>query len=219
MENKNLESSLKETLVSLQHYVDLQIRYNKLLLAKRMGEISSVFALFMILLIIFSFAIFFLSFSFVSWFAAQTGNRYYGDLIVFGFYLLVGIVLIIFRERIIFGPVRNLFANIFTSDDYEENNDHYFQSKESINNHLHNYKESIREEEADLKEKIDNLNNVFTFPNVLQSISKSFYKTYLNTSNIAKVSYFLVRKIKSGISKNKTKKERKKQQQLEDGDD
>ena len=100
MESKNLDGSLKDTLVGLQHYVDLQIRYNKLLLAKRMGEISSIFVLFLLLLGIISFALFFLSFAFVDWFAANYSNRFYGHLIVFGFYFLIALLLFLLKEPI-----------------------------------------------------------------------------------------------------------------------
>lgn len=215
MDSKNLESSLKEALVSLQHYLDLQVRYNKLLIAKQLGEISSVFALFMILLIIFSFAIFFLSFWFVDWFAANVGPRYYGNLIVFGFYALIGISLIIFREPIIFRPIRKMFASSFAGD---EETGTIYDSKESIIRQLLNYKETIKEEEEDLKEKFEDLNNAFTITNILQSISKSFYKTFMTTSNFAKAGFFLVQKIKSRLSKSKSKKSRKKPPQIEDGD-
>lgn len=219
MKSKNLDGSLKDTLVGLQHYVDLQIRYNKLLLAKRMGEISSVFTLFMILLIIFSFALLFLSFTFVDWFAAQYDNRYFGNLIVFGFYSLIGLILILFREQFIFGPIRNLFANIFATKEDNGDNKKAFRSKEAIDLLLINYRETIKEEEDDLKEKFEKLGKAFTLPNVIQSAGKSIYKSFVTTSNMARFTYQLVKRIKGGFSKKKEKKRKVEPPLIEDNDD
>ena len=219
MESKNLDGSLKDTLVGLQHYVDLQIRYNKLLLAKRMGEISSIFVLFLLLLGIISFALFFLSFAFVDWFAANYSNRFYGHLIVFGFYFLIALLLFLLKEPLIFGPIRKLFAGIFTGEEDNGDNKKVFHSKEAIDLLLRNYRETIKEEEADLKEKFEKLGKVFTLPNVIQSAGRSIYKSFVTTSNMARFTYNLVKIIKSSLSKKKEKKRKVEPPLIEDNDD
>lgn len=207
MDRKNLDSSLKSTLTGLQNYVDLQIRYNKLLLAKRMGEIASVFTLIIILAIIFSFAVLFLSFFFVDWYAEHVGSRYIGNIIVFGFYALIGIIILIFREQLIISPIRKMFANNFSKKDGEEGIT--FRSSEAINLQLKNYREIINEEEAELKETFENLGHTFTLGNVIQSASRSIYKSFVTTSNIARLTYNLVSKIKEKVTKKKTRKSKK----------
>lgn len=219
MESKNLDGSLKDTLVSLQYYVDLQIRYNKLLLTKRMGEISSIFALFLLLLGIFSFALFFLSFAFVDWYAANYGNRFYGHLIVFGFYFLIALLLFLLKEPLIFGPIRKLFAGIFTGEEDNGDNRKVLHSKEAIDLLLRNYRETIKEEEADLKEMFEKLGKVFTLPNVIQSAGMSIYKSFVTTSNMARFTYNLVKMIKSSLSKKKEKKREVEPPLIEDNDD
>ena len=215
-----MESSLKETLMSLQHYLDLQIRYNKLLFAKRLGVMSSAFVMFIILLVLFSFASFFLSFTFVDWWETQFGDRLYGTLIVFGFYLLIGLILFVFREGIIYGPIRKFFANLMEgNDDLDRETDRTFRYKAEIDRQLIVYRENLKEGEEILKEKFDELGDQFTLPNILKNVTKSLYAAYLSTSNIAKISYFLVKKIKSAVSGKKSKKERKEQKRLKDNVD
>lgn len=204
--------------MGLQHYIDLQVRYNKLLLAKRMGEVSSVFVLFLLLLGAFSFGLLFLTYAFVDWYAANFGSRSVGNLIVFGIYLLIALIIFFFREPLIFSPIRRLFTRIFAGDD---DNDPAtgLRSKQAINLQLKNYREMLDEEEADLKTKFESLGAAFTLPNIIQSVGKSFYKTYVTTSNIARLTYTLVQKIKSNISHKKQKKKKEEPPRLEERDE
>ena len=219
MESKNLDGSLKDTLVGLQHYVDLQIRYNKLLLAKRMGEIFSIFILFLLLLGMFSFALFFLSFAFVDWYAANYGNRFYGHLIVFGFYFVLALLLLLLREPLIFGPIRKLIANIFATEQDDGGNKKVFRSKEAIDLLLNNYRETIKEEEKELKEKFEKLGKVFTIPNVIQSAGRGIYRSFVTTSTMARLTYQLVKRIKDSLSKKKGKIQKEEPPLIEDKED
>jgi len=219
MESKNLDDSLKEALASLQHYVDLQVRYNKLLLAKRMGEVSSIFVLFMLLLGIFSFAALFLTFAFVDWFAANYSSRTVGNLIVFAFYLLFALLLFILREPLIFSPIRKLFTKIFANDDEMGEYSKGFKSKQAITLQLKNYREMLHDEEAELKERFEEVGSIFTLSNIIQNVGKSFYKTFVTTSNVAKITYSLVNKIKNNMARKKNQKSKKEPHQLEDNND
>jgi len=218
MDSKNLDGSLKDALMSLQHYVDLQVRYNKLLLAKRMGEVSSIFVLFMLLLGIFSFALLFLTFAFVDWYAANYGSRSVANIIAFLAYLIIALIIIFLREPLIFGPIRKLFTRMFTNDDDNGEKVKIFRSKQAINLQLKNYKEMLHDEEAELKEKFEKLGAVFTLPNVIQSVGKGFYRSFVTTSNIAKITYKIVRRIKSNINRKKEKKRKENPPQLEEGE-
>jgi hypothetical protein len=219
MESKNLGGSFKEALVGLQHYVDLQVRYNKLLLAKRMGEVSSIFVLFMLLLGIFSFALLFITFAFVDWYAANYGSRATGNFIVFTIYLVVALIIFFFREPFIYSPIRRLFTGIFASDDDNDSSSKGFKSKQAINLQLKNYREMLHDEESELKEKFEKLGAVFTLPNIIQSVGKGFIKSFITTSNIARISYNIVKRIKENIARKKKRKNSAEPPQLEEGED
>jgi ABC-type multidrug transport system fused ATPase/permease subunit len=219
MESKNLDDSLKEAFTSMQRYVDLQVRYNKLLLAKRMGEVSSIFVLFMLLLGAFSFAALFLTFAFVDWFAANYGSQSVGNLIVFAFYLLLALILFIFREPFIYSPIRNLFTKIFANDDDKGEYSKGFKSKQAIVLQLKNYREMLHDEEVELKEKFEEVGSIFTLSNIIQSVGKGVYKTFVTTSNVAKITYTIVNKIKSNMARKKHRKSKQEPPQLEDNND
>lgn len=208
MESKNIESSLKDALMGLQHYVDLQIRYNKILISKRMGEVSSYFVLFLLILGVFSFALLFLGFAFVEWYADAFGSRLQGRLIVVGFFTLLGVLLILLREPLLFSPIRKIFGKAFADDEKDDEDNPIYNSKEALNLQLKNYREIIDEEQIDLKEKLDDLGDLFTLSNIIQSAGKSIYNSFITTSNIAKLTYNLVQRYRgSSKKKHKTKEE------------
>ena len=117
MDKANLDESLKSAFVELQEYLNLQVKYNKMLMAKKMGEIMSHLALFLILAGISGFLLIFLSFAFVVWFNQHYDAPYAGHLIVASFYLLLALIILVFRKQILYGPMRKLFGGVFFDED------------------------------------------------------------------------------------------------------
>lgn len=218
MEKINLDDSLKLALVELQEYFSLQLRYNKMLLAKRLGEVSSYFTLFMLLLGICGFLIFFLSFAFVAWFNDFYSSKFLGHLVVSGFYLIVILLLVVLRKPLIFNPIRKLFGEIFVGEESQNPEDILsFKSKEKLSRNLKKHKKHIDEKELDLKEKFEALGNQLTISNIIQTVAINAYTTFVTTSNIAKMAYNLVRRI---TSRKKTKRSSKSgKKRLNGGDD
>ena len=121
MENIELGSMLKESFSSLQRYVDLQLKYNKLLLTQKMSEILSLMVLFIILLGLSGFILIFLSFAFVGWYEENVGSVFYGYLWVSAFYFVIALLIYLLRKQILFDPLRIVFGNILfreESSDY-----------------------------------------------------------------------------------------------------
>jgi len=218
MESGNFENSLKQALVGLKHYVDLQVKYQKLILTKRLSELSSMFALFLLLLGVSGFILLFLSFSFVEWYTSF-GERLHGFLLVSLFYIVIGLVLIVFRQQLIFSPLRKMFGNIFLGDDADPITSASYKTKESLELQIANYKDILENEEDDLKEKFQKAGKTFTIVNVVQGMAKSVYKTFVTTSNIARMTYSLVNKLRGGSKKKRRKKDKGKSQELEESDD
>jgi len=72
------------------------------------GFIASLLAL--LLLIIFSLGLgFYLSF--------LTGSAYSGFLIVTGFYLIIGVILLCYRKKLLINPIRNIIIRQILSDE------------------------------------------------------------------------------------------------------
>ena len=205
MESGNFENSLKQALVGLKHYVDLQVKYQKLILTKRLSELSSMFALFLLLLGVSGFILLFLSFSFVEWYTSF-GERLHGFLLVSLFYIVIGLVLIVFRQQLIFSPLRKMFGNIFLGDDADPITSASYKTKESLELQIANYKDILENEEDDLKEKFQKAGKTFTIVNIVQGMAKSVYKTFVTTSNIARTAYNIVKRFTGRKKKKLTRK-------------
>lgn len=216
MEKSNFEGSLKEAFVGIKHYLDLQVKYQKLVLTKKLSELSSLFILFLLILGISAFILVFLSLSFVEWYASY-GDRLHGRLIVTLFYLLLLIIIIVFRKGLLFSPMRRLLGNILLDGDEDPKAATSYKTKEALDSRIKNYKDILKTEEEDLKEKFEDVSENFSVLNIVQGIFKSAYKSFITASNIAKMTYSLVNKLKGG--KKKKKKKGKKSPELEEGNE
>ena len=220
MDKANLEGSLKAALVELQEYLNLQVKYNKMLLAKKMGEIFSHLALFVLVIGISGFLLIFLSFAFVTWFNQLTGHLYLGHLIVAGFYLLLALTLIIFRNGLIFEPIRKLFGKVMFGD--EDDHLEYkeaFKSAENLNTKIRKIKKAIKKKEEKLGDKYENLSTQFTFTNIMQSMVKNVYTSFVTTSNIAKTVFNLVKRFSRAKNKRIRRDKKYQSPELEEGTD
>jgi len=219
MEKINLDEAVKSALVELQEYLNLQLRYNKMLLAKRLGEVSSYFTLFMLLLGLSGFLILFLSFAFIEWFNEIYLSKYIGSLIVSGFYLIILIILILFRKPLIFNPIRKLFGEIMVGEETDNPEDIIsFRSKTKLTLNLKKHKKDIDEKEKDLKEKFGVLGNQLTISNILQTVAMNAYNSFVTTSNVVKAAYNLIKRLTGG-KKKVNRRKKKSRQELDEGND
>lgn len=206
MDKTNIDTSLRETLAELQVYLELQLKYNKLVLSHKLSEVSSYFVLFLILLGLSGFLLFFASLAFVDWISLHVEYHYFGHLIVVGFYLLLILILFIFRHQFIFNPVRKLFGSILFDDEDVEINDSTFSNLKNLKLHIKSQKVFLKSQEDILKEQLDTLSKELTISNILQTVAVNAYNSFVTSANIAKMAYNLVRRI---TSRKKTKRSSK----------
>ena len=198
MEKADFNTPLINALEGIKLYFSQQITYNKLLLSKNMTELSARLVLFLLIFGISAFTLIFLSFSFAYWFSENFGEMHTGFLILAAFYFIIGSTIFIFRKPLIFRPIRKLTGGILFSN--EKNGGDIsaatFVSKGSLDIEIKETLENLNEQEADLKEKFDQLSQQYTLTNIAQQFAKNAYSSILTTSNIAKLTYFLVKKLK-----------------------
>jgi hypothetical protein len=80
-----------------------------------------------------------------------------------------------------------------------------FSSMESLNAQIKKSREDLKREEENLREALDELSQTFTLPNILQQTAKSAYASIMTTSNIARLTYFIVHKLKRKKKRNQLK--------------
>ncbi len=202
MENQNLNTSFKEAASELKDYLDLQIKYQKMQAAKKTSMISSFSALFLILFAIaIGFTLFF-SFAFVWWYSnGDTSKMYEGYLIIAGFYLLLAVIVFLFRKQLLFNPIRKFLTDLFFEDNNEENQDEIInkvnlKDEESFNKMLVEEKERIKEKEEAIQKKFRIIERDFTFTNLAKMAAGSLMSTYLSTATIAKLAFKTVSNLK-----------------------
>jgi energy-coupling factor transporter transmembrane protein EcfT len=195
MENTELGSSLRNSFLNLHRYVDVQIKLSKIIVTKKMSEILSLIALFVLILLLSGFFILFLSFAFVYWYTERGGVTFHGYLIVAFSYLLLAILVLLLRNQIIFNPLRKLFGNVLFRDEELGANKIPFDSKEEVQHLIVKYKAELEKETKELKENIDELGDRLTINNIIISIGRSLYDTYMTTTNVSKIAFYLINKL------------------------
>jgi hypothetical protein len=213
MENIELGGMLKDSFGSLQRYIELQLKYNKLLLTQKLSEILSLIVLFVILLGLSGFILIFLSLAFVNWYGEHFGSLFHGYLWVTLFYALLAILIYLLRKPLLFGPLRIVFGNILFREEALNKEDVPFTTKEELSINIAKCKAELHVETEELKAKVESLGENLTITNIILNVGKSLYNSYVTTSNIVKVSAFLMSKLLS-----KKKKKRKKDQEEEESD-
>ena len=207
MEDFDFGAPLKETLETLKVYIDRQVRYNKLLLGKKLGEASYYGVLLVLFAFLASLILIFLSFAFVWWYAnSGYGETHIGFLIISLFYTLIGVVIYLARNRLIGNPIRKGLGSILYD---EEEADHvdtiHFNSIELLNHKIHKSKVNLEDQEEVLKEQFAGLGEAYTFMSISQRLIKNAYQSVLTTSTVARFTYLLVKRLKEGKKKNRKK--------------
>ena len=186
---------IKESIEELKSYLDLQLRYQKMIAAKKTSKLSSFAALFLILFSIAAGFILFFSFAFVWWYAdGQSNKMMQGYLIVAGFYLLLAIITIFFRKTLLINPIRSFLATLFfedTESDEEQRNLATINLKDEMafDNLLQEHKKQIVEQETLLQQKFKEVEQQFTFTNMVKMATENIVSSYVTTETVAKLAF------------------------------
>lgn len=113
--NDNNVETLAQLIERLRHYIGLQTEYIKLDVIEKVVHICTAIAIFFAIVGLFSLALIY--FSFAAAYALQTlvGSLVYAFLLVGGSYILLLILIIIFRHRFIERPLVKFLASLLTS--------------------------------------------------------------------------------------------------------
>ena len=195
MNNQIHRNPLKETVEELKNYLDLQLRYQKMIAAKKMSKLSSFAALFLILFSIAAGFILFFSFAFVWWYSdGNSAKMAHGYLIVAGFYLFLAVVTIIFRKPLLTNPIRNILAKLFFEDSDSEKDQTNLsginlKDEEAFDRLLLKEQKQIKEKEEQLQKKFKEVEQQFTFTNMIKMATENLVSSYITTATVAKLAF------------------------------
>ena len=118
--NENSMANIKRLGAILLRYVTLQLDYARLSAAEKLTVLLSTLAFFALIIIIGLITLAFISIGIGHWLAA-TIAPYTAYLFVSAFYLLLLVLLIVFRNQIIFNPAARFISRLFLKAPDEEN--------------------------------------------------------------------------------------------------
>ncbi|NQU33292.1 MAG: hypothetical protein HQ521_08665 [Bacteroidetes bacterium] len=219
MEYENLGTPLRETLDEFKAYIESLITYNKLVFVRGAGVLSSYLMLLLLLLGLSGFVLLFLSFAFAGWFVEITGLGIgTGYMVMAVFYIFLGVLVYIYRKRLIFNPTRRLFGNIVFGDFESSIDSTAFDSEEMHTQNIKEVHEKLTKQKDVLNDKLKELEQNLTFANIAQQIIGKAYSSIVSTSNIAKFAFTLIKKFKWFTERKKRKSVKQKEdKELKEG--
>jgi hypothetical protein len=117
MEEKHIFESLAG---DVKKYIETRISLAKLQAVEQGSRIAGSIMTAVIAVIVFSLFLIFASIAVAFLISESTGKGYMGFVYVGGFYLLLGIIILLMKEKLIIGPVTNSFIRKILKDNDDE---------------------------------------------------------------------------------------------------
>lgn len=121
MEEKKISETISDLSDQVRDYVQLRIDIFKLNLTEKLATLTTTLLISIIFFIVFLFFTLFLSLAFIFWFKEYAGAAWVGALIVAGFYILVGIVVLLLRDKLFLNRIVVQISKILLEE--EEQNE------------------------------------------------------------------------------------------------
>jgi len=120
MESGRISDNFSSLTENVKDYVNLRVDYVKLILTEKIAKLASFFLISVVYFILAMFLLLFLSLSFVFWYGDEIGPAFVGALIVTAFYIFIGVMLFLLRNKIFLNPlVTHLTKILMEGEDHE----------------------------------------------------------------------------------------------------
>jgi len=120
MESPKISESIADMTDQVRNYVRLRIDLFKLDLTEKLATLITTLLISIIFFIVFLFFTLFLSLAFIFWFKEYAGAAWAGSLIVAGFYILIGIVVFVLRDRLFLNRIVVQISKILLEEEEED---------------------------------------------------------------------------------------------------
>lgn len=121
MSKNTLSDNFTELYDSVKDYVEARITLFKLRLTEKITRTFTYFISTAVIVTVLLFALLFLSFAFSFWYGKYNGNIAEGFLISAGFYLVLALIIFVFRKQIFADNiVKNISSIIFAEEEENE---------------------------------------------------------------------------------------------------
>ncbi len=122
MKKNALSDNLAEITAAVKSYINTRIELLKLTMLQKITKAGTFMLTFVSVVVALFSILIFLMFAFSFWYGEKTGSLSQGFLISAGIFLLISIVILIFRKALFSKPLVSIFSHILFFND-EENSD------------------------------------------------------------------------------------------------
>ncbi len=170
------QNPINELPDQLKSSFNAKIDVISLFLIKKLSQIVPLIIMAFILAFIFLFFTLFLSHAFIAWYQDYVGKESTAALIVSGFYLLLAIILMVFRKAIFYNPIHKNFTKGFKLKEvHSSSNIGNINSIKDLDNELEKSKSASKNADNSLNNTVDNIKEFYTF----DSIKSRFFTNIL----------------------------------------
>jgi len=164
--NKN-ENPISKLPDSFKQYLNNKVDVISLFLIKKLGQIVPMLVLGFIVAFTLLFFTFFISYSFIQWYADYIGNASTASLIVSGFYLLITISLIVFRKALIVNPIqKGLIKGLNFKDIHKSSDIRKLRSAEDIEDELERLMKESDTNDSEISDNIEEIKEFYSFDSI-----------------------------------------------------
>lgn len=106
------DNDYKKLLAEAKNYLDLELKYQKLTITEKIAVLLSAIALVAVMIILGSFAFFFLSSSIVAWLTELTGSAWSASLIYAAVLIVIMLFVIALKKPLIYNPITRFISKL-----------------------------------------------------------------------------------------------------------
>ena len=122
MDARKISDDFSSLSGNVKGYIRLKLELYKLMVAEGVAQLLSSIMISLVVLLLSIFFLFFLALAFVYWYGEVVGHMYVGALIVTAFYLVISVIVFIFRDKLFIDPlITKLTSLMDEEEDYEKN--------------------------------------------------------------------------------------------------
>lgn len=196
---------VKQLSAGLVNYINLRINQVSLIIGKRMAELTTTIVTVTILAGFATMILLMLTLAFVSWYGSNVGSYTHGLLIVAAFYLVVGIIIFLSREKLISDPVVRLMNKRKMFTDIKELGENIpVSSLDDLEKRIELMKLQLQHSELLMEQNLQDVSENLKPSRIISSIlDQTFSSTAVTGKIVSKLLTFFLDKKK----KKKAKKE------------
>jgi len=148
----------------IKNYLNNKVDLISLFAIKKIGQAIPPLVLGFIIAFTFLFFTFFISYSFIQWYADYIGKASTASLIVSGFYLAISLLVYIFRKSLIYKPIqKSIISGLNFKDIHKSSNIRKIEDFSDLNKELERISDLSEKDEVDINENIEDIKKYYSY--------------------------------------------------------